>query len=244
MKQIQPLSRFVKRICISTFRKVVSKSKTNDDEEKILQLYFIHQHLKPEEIAVQMKMDIEQVKEKLIEYNLMTESGTVAPGTFFNIFTGRFHSAKADFIAALKTIKRIDKVNTRTNEVYAQTHSINAKIIKEIVDEMGLLDNDSKELSAGAALGMTRKETWLAGARFGIVLHDIDMVYSERFDYLLKKIIERKDEFYFDQHSDPENWYPNRKDPMFTEYIHGRAFGKESLDNAKKNNSSLGILLK
>lgn len=37
---------------------------------------------------------------------MMTEAGNVIPGTFLGIFTGRFHYARVDLIAAIKTIRQ------------------------------------------------------------------------------------------------------------------------------------------
>jgi len=198
--------------------------------------------MSPKGIAHYLKGDVEEVTQKLIDYDIMLPNGTQVPGTFMGMFTGRFHYAKADLIAALSSIKQTKKVLNRTDELYGQNVSNNAKIIKQILLEMETQDRDSEELSAGAALGMTRKETWIKGAHFAVVLHDIDMVYSERIDYLLKRIIERKDEFYFDAHSNPENWYPHRKEPLFSEYVYGRTYGKEALEQLKKNNAPIKIV--
>jgi hypothetical protein len=111
----------------------------------------------------------------------------------------------------------------------------------EIVDEMAELDDDTTAFSAGVALGMTRKETWVAGAHFGIVLADIDVEYAERIDCFLKKVIERKDEFYFDAQSDPENWYPHRNEKVFNEYIAGRTLGAEVIRKLKATGGSIQI---
>lgn len=238
MLKTTELSRFAKRVCISTLRKVMRRSKISKEED-LLQLFFIHRKMSPEEIALQMKWNIDKVKEKLIEYDIMREDGSVIPGTFLGVFTGRFHYAKADLISAIKTIKRTEKVIKRTDELYTQTKSINAKIMKEILAEMYAVDKDTDEVSAGTALGMTRRETWNAGAHFGIVLYDIDIVYAERIDYFLKKIIERRDEFYFDAQSNPENWYPTRDNKILSEYVVGRTFGKEILKNIKEDGGAI-----
>ena len=238
MKILPKLSTYMKRICFSALRKLMASSKTTD-EENLLQLFFIHRKMSPEEIAIQMKWDVNKVKEKLIEYDIMREDGSVIPGTFLGVFTGRLHYAKADLISVINTIKQTEKVVKRTDELYTQTKSINAEIMKEILAEMYAVDKDTDEMSAGVALGMTRRETWNAGAHFGIVLYDIDVVYAERIDYFLKRIIERGNEFYFDAQSDPENWYPTRDNKILGEYVVGRTFGKEALKDIKENGGSI-----
>lgn len=238
IKILPKICTYTKRVCISTLRKVMRRSKISKEED-LLQLFFIHRKMSPEEIAYKMNWDIDKTKKKLIEYDIMREDGSVIPGTFLGVFTGRFHYAKADLISAIKTIKKTEKVIKRTDELYTQTKSVNAGIVKEILAEMYAVDKDTDEMSAGAALGMTRRETWNAGAHFGIVLYDIDVVYAERIDYLLKKIIERKDEFYFDAQSDPENWYPNRDNKILNEYAVGRVFGKEALENIKEDGGAI-----
>lgn len=225
--------------------KTLQKFAITDDEhkeEQLLQLLFIHRRMSPKGIAHYLRKDLDEITQKLIDYDIMLPNGNQVPGTFMGMFTGRLHYAKADLIAALSSIKQTKKVLNRTDELYAQNVSINAKIIKQILLEMESQDRDSEELSAGAALGMTRKETWVKGAHFGVVMHDIDMVYSERIDYLLKRIIERKDEFYFDDHSNPENWYPHRTEPMFSEYVYGRTYGKEELERLKKTNKPIRMI--
>ena len=234
------LCRSLTRICISTIRKFMRRSRASHEED-LLQLLFIHRKAPLGDIAKYLNCTVAQVKTKLIKYDMMRPDGTVTPGTFLGIFTGRFHYAKADLIAAIKTIKRTEKVVKRTNELYTQTKSVNARILKEILAEMDKADDDTDEFSAGAALGMTRKETWQAGAHFGIVLYDIDMVYAERIDYLLKRIIERSGEFYFDAQSDPENWYPHRNEKVFNEHIAGRTFGADMLKKLKESGGAIKV---
>ena len=219
-------------------RLVMGKPKLNT-EEQILQLWFIYRKATPEEIALQMNLTVDQVKSKLFEYGITAQAGTLINETYMGIFTGRLHMAKADLISLLNTRKRATKVITRTEEVYAQTASINARIIKEILLEMETQDRDSEEFSAGAALGLTRKNTWLAAAKFGTTLYDIDTVYAERIDFMVKQIITRQDEFYFDEQSNPENWYPHRKDNIFAKYIFGRSYGKDKVDKINKTNGSI-----
>ena len=238
IKILPKICTYTKRICISTLRKIMRNSKTSKEED-LLQLFFIHRKMSQEEIAHKMSWSIDKTKKKLIKYDIMKEDGSVIPSTFLGVFTGRLHYAKADLIAVIKTIKQTEKVIKRTDELYPQTKSINAKIMKEILAEMYVVDKDTDEMSAGAALGMTRRETWNAGAHFGIVLYDIDVVYAERIDYFLRKIIERRDEFYFDAQSDPENWYPNRDNKILNEYAVGRVFGKEALENIKEDGGAI-----
>ena len=88
---------------------------------------------------------------------------------------------------------------------------------------------------------MTRKETWVAGAHFGIVLADIDVEYAERIDYFLRRVIERQGEFYFDAQSNPENWYPHRDEKIFNEYIAGRTFGPEVIKKLKETGGVIQI---
>lgn len=210
-------------------------------EEDLLQLLYIHRKAPLEDIAKHLDCTTDQVKTKLIKYDMMRMDGTVTPGTFLGVFTGRFHYAKADLIAAIKSIKRTEKVIKRTDELYTQTKSVNAGILKEILAEMDTQDDDTEAFSAGAALGMTRKETWNAAAHFGIVLYDIDIVYAERIDYLLKRIIERGNEFYFDAQSDPENWYPHRNEKAFNEYIAGRTFGADMVKKLKETGGTIQV---
>ena len=225
------------RVCVSTIRKFMNRS----HEEDLLQLLYIHRKAPLKDIAKYLNCSVESVKEKLIKYDMMQPNGKVTPGTFIGVFTGRFHYAKADLIAAISAISRVNKVVKRTDEIYMQTKSVNARILKDIIDEMNELDDDRDELSAGAALGMTRKETWQAGAHFGIALYDVDMLYSERIDYLIKRIIERRGEFYFDQHSDPKNWYPHRDKKLFNEYIVGRTFGAKALREFKESGGTINM---
>ena len=230
----------LKMTCIRVFKWLIREHRRRTEED-LLQLYYIHRKASPEDIAKRFGWSVKMVKEKLIKYDMMNVHGVRMSGTFLGVFTGRFHTAKADLIAAIKTVKRTGKVIQRTDELYTQTRSINARILKEIVDEMAELDDDTTAFSAGAALGMTRKETWVAGAHFGIVLADIDVEYAERIDCFLKKVIERKDEFYFDAQSDPENWYPHRNEQVFNEYIAGRTFGREVIEKLKETGGSIQV---
>jgi len=232
--------RSFKLTCIRTLAKFVRRS-ARSHEEDLLQLWYIHRKASPEDIAKMLNCSVEDVKRKLINYDMMRPDGTPTPGTFLGVFTGRFHYAKADLIAAIKSIRRTEKVVKRTDELYTQTKSVNARILKEILAEMDEADDDTDEFSAGAVLGMTRKETWLAGAHFGIVLYDIDIVYAERMDHLLKCIIERGGEFYFNDQCKPENWYPHRDNKVFSEYIVGRTFGAPMIENLKKTEGAIHI---
>ena len=230
----------IKLTCMRTLGKLMRMSGSHREED-ILQLFYIHRKATPDEIAKQLNWTVEKVKQKLIKYDMMKPDGNVVPGTFLGVFTGRFHYAKADLIAAIKSIRRTEKVLKRTDELYTQTRSINARILKEIVDEMAAVDNDTEAFSAGASLGMTRKETWVAGAHFGIVLDDIDIEYAERIDYFLKRVIERRDDFYFDAQSDPENWYPHRNEKVFNEYIAGRTFGADMVKKLKETGGTIQV---
>lgn len=230
------------RTCVSHLHNS-KKANSIKQEALLLQLLFIDRNLNEIQIAEILRMDVNEVKRKLIENNITHPTGHILNDSFMGIYTGAFHATKAKLINILKIAKESSNIIKQTDEISAQTLSINALVLKKIINKMETLDQDTGE-SAGAALGLTRAQTLYKGLKFGLVLEDIDVFYSERGDYLLKKIIEHKDEFYFDQQSEPENWHPNRDSQMCEEYIFGKTYGKEKLESMKKeNNNSTGIKL-
>ena len=231
---------FILRTCIS-YSQNTKEANRLKQEALLLQLLFIDRNLDEVQIAEIMRMDKNEVKRKLIENNITHPTGHVIRDTWFGVYTGGFHATKAKLMDSLKIIKQSSKIINQTEQIAAQTQSINSLILKEIIDEMTSLDKDTQD-SAGAAFGLTRAQTLYKGLKFGLVLHDVDAYYSERFDYIIREIIKRQDEFYIDTHSNPENWYPNRKEPIFSHYVFGKIYGKDKLEETlNANNGNLPI---
>lgn len=124
-----------------------------------------------------------------------------------DVHTGFFHFAK-EFIMLLAKpyIKRIKQAVDTT---YDRTKSRNAGIFKKIISDMERLDADDG-FSSSKPLGMTRKAFYILAGKFLVCLYEYDIYYSERMDYVLKKVLEQKDSFYLDLQANPENWYPHR----------------------------------
>ena len=230
-------SMFILRACVFYFKNTKEANRLKQ-EALLLQLLFIDRNLNEVQIAEIMKQDVNEIKRKLIENNITHPTGHVLKDSWLGIYTGGFHATKAKLMDSLKIIKESSKIIDQTEQIVAQATSVNTKIIKEIVDKMAMVDRDTED-SAGAAFGLTRAETLYKGLQFGLVLHDVDAYYSERFDHLLSEIIKRKDDFYFDNHSNQENWHPYRKEQGFSEYIFGKTYGKEALDQVKEKNNGI-----
>lgn len=123
-------------------------------------------------------------------------------------YTGRFHAGKHLIMKLLKK-RYLKKIEQYIDEVYPKIESCNPLLLKDILTLMEKLDGD-RGISAGKALGMTRKETYLLAAKFLICLHEYDSQYEERIDWFIHEIICRRDEFFFDESANPCNWFPNR----------------------------------
>jgi len=143
------------------------------------------------------------VQKKLQKHNMLGRD------KILDVYTGRFHSGKHLIMKLLKK-RYLGKIEQSIDEVYPKITSRNPLILKEILEEMAECDQDNG-VSSGGALGMSRKETYLLGGKFGICLYGYDSQYEERIDWVLWEIIRRQDEFFFDESSNPENWFPNRK---------------------------------
>lgn len=128
--------------------------------------------------------------------------------TILTTYTGRFHARKHLIIKLLKK-RYIGKIEQSIEEIYPKIDSTNPLILKDIISSMDELDEDT-EISAGKQLGLTRKETYLLAAKFLVCLYEYDSQYEERIDWVIREIISRRDQFFFDESSNPENWYPNR----------------------------------
>lgn len=134
-----------------------------------------------------------------------------------NVYTGLFHESKHLIMKLLKK-RYLGKIEHHIDGVYPKITSRNPLILKEILEEMAELDQDVG-VSSGQALGMSRKETYVLGGKFGICLYDYDSQYEERIDWFLREIIRRQDEFLFDECSNPENWFPNRDVALFNRHF-------------------------
>ena len=136
------------------------------------------------------------------------------------VYTGRFHTiGKTALIFLMKPY--LKKINDTINEIYDKTRSRNALIFKNILTEMEKHDQD-KEGSSGIKIGLGRKQLYLTLSKFILCLYEYDTYYAERIDWVLREIIKHKDEFYFDEQSNPENWYPNRNRTTLAKYIFAR----------------------
>ena len=155
------------------------------------------------EIANIVGCSPETVQMKLRKHDLLGQD------KILDVYTGRFHSSKHLIMKLLKN-RYLSKITQSIDEVYPQVATRNAIVLKDIFDSMIELDQDH-ENSSGGALGMSRKETYALGGKFGICLYDCDSLYEERINWFLQEVIRRRDEFIFDESCLPENWYPNRK---------------------------------
>jgi len=138
--------------------------------------------------------------------------------SFNGRYTGRFHMVTKKWIIKLLRPIIKNKVIKIIDAEYPHIASRNALIIKSIIDEMVLLDQDTGS-SSGAEIGLNRKDTYVLAAKFGSVLFECDTYYSERLDWFIGEILAHRHEFYFGEQIKPENWYPNRKPLLMGEYI-------------------------
>lgn len=165
------------------------------------QLHTEHKTVK--EIAEIIGCSPEIVQKKLQKHDLLGRD------KILNIYTGRFHSSKHLIMKLLKK-RYLGKIEQSIDEIYPLIATRNALILQEILNSMIELDQDH-ENSSGGVLGMSRKETYALAGKFGICLYDYDSLYEERINWFLQEVIQRRDEFTFDEACNPENWYPNRK---------------------------------
>lgn len=187
-----------------------------------MQQKFVNEKRTPDEIAKIVGCDINLINKRLVAFGLTTKD------KLFGVYTGRFHKL-AKHKGVLKLIKPfIKNIQITTDEIYTQTSSINSRIFKEILEDVEKVDRDVQE-SGARVLGFSRKFFYLLMARFMICLYEYDTYYAERMDYILLKVLERKEEFYISAiTTNPEHWYPTRSQEALQQYFIGRVFGKDS----------------
>jgi hypothetical protein len=187
-----------------------------------LQQKFVNEKRSPDDIAGIIGCDVSVVNKKLVIFGLM------ATDTVFGVYTGRFHTL-AKHKGIIKLMKPfIRNIETTTDEIYTRTASINSRIFKEILDDVEKVDRDVQDSSA-KVLGFTRKYFYLLMAKFIICLYEFDTYYAERMDYILLRVLERKEEFYLSAiTTNPGHWYPTRSQEALQQYFIGRVFGKDS----------------
>lgn len=184
---------------------------------------WLSQKYHEENRSVQAIADIVGCDTELVQRKLQ-KLGLLGRDKILDVYTGRFHGfGKKAVIILMKP--HIKKVETTVDEIYTKTKSRNCKIFKEILSDMERLDKDTGSSSA-LSFGLTRKAFYILLAKFLICLYDYDTYYAERIDYILKETLKRKDEFYLDEQSNPENWCPNRTHRMLTIYIFARNLPK------------------
>ena len=190
-----------------------------------LQQKIVNEGRKPDEIAEIVGCDVDLINKKLGIF------GLTATDRLFGVYTGRFH-VLAKHKGIVKLIKPfIKNIQMTTDEIYTQTSSINSRIFKEILEDVDKVDRDIQESSA-KVLGFSRKFFYILMAKFMICLYEYDTYYAERMDYILLRVLERKEEFYISAITiNPEHWYPTRSEEALQQYFIGRVFGKDS--NAK-----------
>jgi len=150
---------------------------------------------------------------KDIEYN-----GSKYSDTWFGIHTGAFHYVKRYIIPLLSP--KIKKIDVSVNKYYGKTLSNNSKIFKKIISEMEEFDKDPDEgNTTGYKLGLSRKSFYILCMKFIVVLYDFDTHYMERGDYVIRRLIEEQNKLYFDEQSNPKNWYPNRNEKILGKYL-------------------------
>lgn len=172
---------------------------------------FHTEHKTIADIATIIGCSPETVQKKLGKHNLLGRD------KILDVYTGRFHSSKHLIMKLLKK-RYLGKIEQSIDEIYPRITSRNPLILKDIIDRVETLDQDTGT-SAGGVLGMSRKETYILGSKFGICLFDVDSQYEERIDWIIREIIRRRDEFFFDESSNPENWFPNRSFDMWTKHF-------------------------
>lgn len=177
---------------------------------------WMHQKFHTEHKTIQHIVDIIGCSPRVVQKKLQKHD-LLGGDKILGVYTGRFHSSKYLIMKLLKK-RYLGKIEQSIDEIYPRIATHNALILKEILDEMIELDQDH-ENSSGGVLGMTRKETYSLGGKFGICLYDYDSLYEERINWFLQEVINRHNEFTFDESCLPENWYPNRKHDIHTRHF-------------------------
>ncbi|MCW7077303.1 MAG: hypothetical protein OCU18_08520 [Candidatus Syntrophoarchaeum sp.] len=172
------------------------------------------EHKTVAEIADIIGCSPETVRKHLQKHDLLGSD------KIFDVYTGRFHGLgkRAIMWIVKRNIKTINKV---VDEIYDRTTSRNALIFKDIIESMEKLDLD-QGISSGKQVDLTRKELYILGCKFFICLYDFDSYYDERGSYILKRILDRKDDFFIDELADPKNWYPNRPHDAWSKHLFAR----------------------
>jgi len=148
----------------------------------------------------------------------LTRNKLMGRDSFNGRYTGLFHMVTKKWIIRLLRPIIKKKIIKIIDAEYSHIESRNAKAIKSIIDRMISVDQDT-ESSSGTEIGLNRKDTYILAAKFCAVLFECDTYYSERIDWVIGEIIDRRHEFYFGEQKNPENWHPNRKPHIIGEYI-------------------------
>ncbi len=162
---------------------------------------FRDEHKSMKEIASMIGCS-EMLVNKKLESN-----GITMPDQILDVHTGSFHFSKGFIVVLAKPY--IKKIQRSVDTIYNKTKARNTGIFKNIIADMERLDDDNGT-SSFVSLGYTRKALYLLAAKFLVCLYEYDTYYSERMDYVLKRILEQKEGFYLDAQAEPENWYPHR----------------------------------
>lgn len=190
-----------------------------------LQQKYVSENRSAQEIADMIGCSPDLVQKKLVAFGLTSSD------CMYAVYTGRWHAvAKRGVIGILKPF--LKDITETTDEIYGDLTSTNGKIFKQILSEMEDLDKDT-ESSSGKRLNLARKPLYTLLGKFTICLYDCDSYYSERMDYVMRRIIEERDHLYIDEQSNPENWYPHRRNETFGRHIVGRVHGKTAAENAR-----------
>jgi len=169
----------------------------------------------PYEIANMIGCSEELVNRKIEHMHLFECKDTI-----FNTYTGYFHYTKKFITPLLRPY--IKKISQGIDTIFDRCSSKNSKIFKKILQELDELDKDH-EPSALAGLGMNRKEGYILAMKFMICLYEYDSYYIERMEYIMKRIMEEKENINVDNDvANPDNWYPNRNIPVFTKFMMNR----------------------
>jgi len=172
---------------------------------------FHTEHKTVKDIAEIIGCSPEVVQKKLQKHDLLGRD------KILEVYTGRFHSSKHLIMRLLKS-RYFGKITQSVDEIYPRITSRNALIFRDILESIETFDQDVGN-SSGGVLGLSRKETYILAGKFGICLYDYDSQYEERIDWFLREIIRRKDEFFFDECSNPENWFPNRPADLWNRHF-------------------------
>lgn len=174
---------------------------------------FVHEGRTPEDIAKIVGCSVNLVNDRLLHYGVNNRE------YLMKVYTGRFH-AIAKHMGFVKLVKPfIKNIETTTDEIYPRLTSINAKIFRDILDEVVDEDRDDGD-SSGGVLGYSRKKFYHIIGKFVICLYDFDSYYAERIDRLIYKFMLRMDEVFLSSITcDPANHYPTRTSAMLSAYM-------------------------